>query len=376
MYALDLGLNTMKPNDEDVTPPPEDIPEDVDTVEAEIEDTFRPRKQRSRYRRTKTQEYGSLASLIAWMAFTVIWLFFFASGYGIFENIAVVFVALLVVIAVNAVAWIPRMEGGWKARTSAASGLIWIIFLIVWIVFFAVDYGIYENLGIALASLLIIGAVNMILWMSSAGEEGRARISALGGIGWLTFMVLWLPFANDFALIYPINVYQNVAIILTSFIIMLLIVIAPWGSGISVDIDPDTPGLANRLKGTMALFILWLVFLVIWMWFLAGNPLYAFSGNQNVAATLLSFAIFCAIIVGMWLPWSRKRGEGPENWFAIGLAFVWVIVLAFWFWFLADSFNAYQNFAVFLVSLLIMAAISGGTQWKKYRDFEAMDWDD
>jgi hypothetical protein len=55
---------------------------------------------------------------------------------------------------------------------------------------------------------------------------------------------------------------------------------------------------------------------------------------------------------------------------------VWVIVLALWFWFFADSFDAYQNFAVFLVSLLIMAAISGGGQWKKYRDFEAMDWED
>ena len=366
----------MKPIDEDVTPPPEDMPDDVEDVEVEIEEAFRTRRGRSRRKRTKVQEYGSLTSLIAWMAFLIIWLFFFASGYEIFENIAVVFVALLVVIAVNAVAWIPRIEGGWKARTSAVSGLIWIIFLIVWIIFFAVDYGIYENIGIGLASLLIIGAVNMLLWMSSAGEEGRARISALGAIGWLTFMVLWLPFANDFALIYPINVYQNVAIILASFLIMLIVVVAPWGGGLSVDVEPDAPGLASRLKGTMALFVLWLVFLTIWMWFFAGNPLYAFSGNQNVAVILFSFALFCAITVGMWLPWARKRGEGPENWWAIGLAFAWVILLAVWFWFFAGEFNPYQNFAIFLVSLLIMAAISGGAQWKKYRDFEAMDWED
>ena len=367
----------MKPFDEDVAPPPEDIPEDVEAVEAEIEEEVRPwkRRRRSRRRRTKLQEYGSAGSMVAWMGFLIIWLFFFASGFGIFENIAVVLVALLIVFALNAIMWIP-LDEGWKARTSAISAVVWFIFLIVWIVFFAVDFGIYENIGVGLASLLIIGAVNVILWVPSAGEGRGARVSALGGIGWLTFMVLWLPFANDFALIYPINTYQNVAIILSSFLLMLLVVIAPWSPGIRVEIEGEAPGLFPRLKGTMAGFVLWLLFIVIWMWFFAGNPIYGFSGNQNVAAILLSFAVFAAIIVGMWLPWSRRRGEGPENWWAIGLAFLWVIILALWFWFLADSFNAYQNFAVFLISLLIIAAISGGAQWKKYRDFEDMEWDD
>ena len=95
-----------------------------------------------------------------------------------------------------------------------------------------------------------------------------------------------------------------------------------------------------------------------------------------MAIMLVSFAIFAAIMFAAWLPWARRRGEGPENWWAIGLAFIWVLSLALWFWFFADQFNEYQNFAVFLVTLLIMAAISGGAQWKKIRDFEAMDWDD
>jgi hypothetical protein len=76
------------------------------------------------------------------------------------------------------------------------------------------------------------------------------------------------------------------------------------------------------------------------------------------------------------LPWARRRGEGPENWWAIGLAFLWVIFLAIWFWVFAGTFDPYQNFAVFLVSLLVIAAVSGGAQWKKYHDFESMDWDD
>ena len=366
----------MKPIDEGATPPPEDIPEDVDTVEVEIEEEVRPRRRsRSRRRRSKLQQYGAIASFIAWMAFLVLWLFFRASDYGIFENIAVVAIAFLIVAAINAVMYIP-LDEGWKTRSSVISGVVWLIFLVFWIVFAAGDFGFYENIGIGLASLLIIGAVNVLLWVPKTGEEGGGRVSAIGGIGWLTFIVLWLPFANDFALIYPINGYQNIAIVLASFLLMLLVVISPWRRNITIEIDGETPGLASRVKGTLGGFGIWLVFIVIWMWFFAGNPLFALSGYQNIAMILVSFAILAAIIVALWLPWSRKRGEGPENWWAIGLAFAWVILLAIWFWFFANDFNEYQNFAVFLVSLLIIAAVSGGSQWKKIRDFESMDWDD
>ncbi|MFW9964287.1 MAG: hypothetical protein ACFFCX_12025 [Candidatus Sifarchaeia archaeon] len=369
----------MKPIDEDVTPPPDDIPEDVDDVEAEIEEDFKTsgRRSRTRRRRTKLQEYGSIGSMIVWMAFLIIWLFFFAGNYQFFENIAVVIIALFIAIAANALLWIPSAEG-WRARSSAVSGILWIVFLIVWITFFAVDFGIYENIGIGIASLLIIGAVNVMLWVPSTGDGWGARISALGGIGWLTFMVLWLPFANDIlgtvttALDFP---YKNLAIILAAFLVMLCVTVAPWSSEIRISIE-GVPGGSIRAKGSLAGFLLWLLFLVIWMWFFAGDPTLALSGYQNVAVILISFALFAVFAVGMWLPWARRRGEGPENWWAVGLAFLWVISLALWFWFFAGEFDAYQNFAVFLVTLVIMVAISGGAQWRKYRDFEAMDWED
>ena len=124
---------------------------------------------KSRRKRTKTQEDGSLGGMIVWMAFFLI---------------------------------------------------AWIIFLITWITLFAGDYGIYENIGIVIASLLIIGALNVLLWVPTAEEGWKARISALVGIGWLIFLVLRLPFANDFAVIYSIDVYQNVAIVFASFLIM------------------------------------------------------------------------------------------------------------------------------------------------------------
>ena len=320
--ALNLGFDTMKPIDEDMTPPAKDIPEDDEAGEIEKDMKTKPKILRSRRKRTKIQEYGSLGDMIVWMAFFLI---------------------------------------------------AWIVFLIAWITLFAVDYGIYENIGICIASLLIIGALNVLLWVPTAKEGWKARISALAGIGWLIFLALWLPFANDFALIYSINAYQNVVIVIASFLIMLVVVIAPWSTEISIGVD-DQPGLLPRLKGTIAGFILWVMFIGIWLWFFAGDPSY--SVNQNATIVLLSFALFCAILLGLWLPWTRRRGEGPENWWAIGLAFIWVLALTAWFWFFADDYDAYQNFAVFLLSLMVMVTISGGAQWKKYRGFESLDRDD
>jgi len=362
----------MKPFDEDAAPRSDESSDDVEEEEFDIEEEITIRKRRSGRRRSKDKQYGTMASFVAWLAFLIVWLFVFAAGYGLFENIAIVFVALLVVMAMNAIVWIPSYEGGWRARTSAITGVAWLIFLIVWIIFFASGFGIYENIGIALASLLLVGALNVGMWVPSHGEEGGGRISALGGIFWLFFLVLWLPFANNFsATIYPITFNQNMAIVIASFILMTMIVIAPWFGKMQISVD-GAIAIGRRPQGTLGLFWAWLIFLVAWLWVLADT----FTANQNVAIVLLSLVIFCAIILGVWVPWARRRGEGPESWFSIGLVFLWVIILTVWFWFFADAFNAYQNFAVFLVSLLVIAALSGGAQWKKYRDFEAMDWDD
>jgi hypothetical protein len=366
----------MKPIDDNETP--DDIDEEIDEIIDDVEEDFdidveirRKRRSSKGRRRTSGKEYGTLISFIAWMAFTIVWLFFFASRFGIFENIAVVFIALLIIGAVNALIWIPAREGR-RTKSSALSGVAWIVFLIIWIVFFAYGYGIYENIGIAIASLLIVGLLNIMLWVPGHGEEGGARISAFGGIMWLLFIVLWLPFANDFsATVYTITFYQNVAIILTSFLVMTFIVIAPWFGKMQIAVN-DSISVGSRPKSTLGLFWAWLIFLAVWLWFLAD----VYTANQNVAVVLLSFSIFCGLVMAAWLPWARKRGEGPESWFSIGLAFAWVIILTIWFWFFADLFNEYQNFAVFLVSLLIMAGIAAGSQWKSIRDFEAMDWPD
>jgi len=43
---------------------------------------------------------------------------------------------------------------------SVASGIGWLIFLIVWLFYYAGDYSGYQNLAVFILSLLVVGIVN------------------------------------------------------------------------------------------------------------------------------------------------------------------------------------------------------------------------
>ncbi|MBN2230329.1 MAG: hypothetical protein JW779_12140, partial [Candidatus Thorarchaeota archaeon] len=149
----------MKPIDDDTTDDMNDTEDNLDGVEKVV-----IRRQRTHRSRSKGKEYATTTGFVAWVLFTVIWLFFFAVNYTIFENIAIVFIALLVAAALITLIWIPSIEGR-RPQASAASGFAWIIFLIVWIIFFAAEFGFYENIGIAIASLLFVALLNGLLWV-------------------------------------------------------------------------------------------------------------------------------------------------------------------------------------------------------------------
>ncbi len=56
-------------------------------------------------------------------------------------------------------------------------------------------------------------------------EEKRVSLSIIVSIGWLVFLILWLFFyASDF------TVYENIAIVVVSILIMVAILGASWAS--------------------------------------------------------------------------------------------------------------------------------------------------
>ena len=58
----------------------------------------------------------------------------------------------------------------------------------------------------------------------------------------------------------------------------------------------------------------WIAFVIIWLAFFAGNEEYAFSGYQNFAIILISILVVIMVLGGSWAPWGIKQipKEGKE----------------------------------------------------------------
>ena len=122
----------------------------------------------------------SIFVVFGWLAFLLIWLFFFAGDYDVFQNIAIFLVSVILGIGILAAAWATwgiryasefgsqgaewtKHRGAWILSTVA--GLGWVIFLIIWLFFYAGDYNGYQNLAIFITSILILGAVTSSTWI-------------------------------------------------------------------------------------------------------------------------------------------------------------------------------------------------------------------
>lgn len=122
----------------------------------------------------------SILVVFGWLAFLIIWLFFYAGDYGVFQNIAIFLVSIIVGIGILAAAWATwgikhasefggagaqcsTPKGTWILNTVAGIG--WLVFLIVWLFFYAGEYNAYQNLAILITSLLVLGAVTSSAWI-------------------------------------------------------------------------------------------------------------------------------------------------------------------------------------------------------------------
>ena len=241
----------------------------------------------------------------------------------------------------------------------------WVGFAIIWLFFFAGGYGLVENIAVVIAGFLILGAINAVMWIPSipggGGGGWRAKLSAVGAIAWVTFVVIWLPFYME-----SYTVYQNISILMLSFIIMIGVVAVPWTKFAALgDLDAG-----RRPSASLLAALSWSLFVVTWMWFYAE----LYTGYQNVTIVLTSVIFMVLLLGGLWIPWARRVGRhngGTE----IGMLLLWLAVLSIWFWFFADGFDLYQNLAVFLVSVLIFGGLGGGIAWKRMDGLGSFDFD-
>lgn len=145
---------------------------------------------------------------------------------------------------------------------------------------------------------------------------------------------------------------------------------------------PQPPGW--RVSLSIGIGIGWLIFVIVWLAFFAGD----YTVYQNIAIILISILVVFLVLGGSWASWGLKMipkerkemmkmaGFTSRITVSIVVPFALLIFWIFWFFFLAEDFNVYQNIAIFIVSLLAVGGILGGTwaSWgmkhgKKFEEF-------
>ena len=135
-----------------------------------------------------------------------------------------------------------KMYPGWRAPFSAVVGVGWLIFIILWLAFFASDYSVYQNIAIFLASILVtfllLGGVWAIWSLRMIPKEGWEMMRIVG-FKWRIGVSITLPFAAIIFLILwfysyagGYTWYQNIAILLVVILVMgaiLGLIWARWG---------------------------------------------------------------------------------------------------------------------------------------------------
>lgn len=158
----------------------------------------------------------SIISGVGWLSFILIWLFFFAGSYNLYQNIALFFLSIFIFIGVNVITWIP-VDTRILKRTSMSFVIIfiWLIFLIIWLFFYASEFTFYQNAAVILVSLILVGIFTGTVWIPGRGTNIRSLISGITGFGWLVFLIVWLfTLASDY------TIYQNIAVFLVSVLIL------------------------------------------------------------------------------------------------------------------------------------------------------------
>jgi hypothetical protein len=61
----------------------------------------------------------------------------------------------------------------WRVSLSIIVGVGWLVFLILWLTFYAAAFTLLENIVIVLVSLLIVGAILGASWASWGIKYGR-----------------------------------------------------------------------------------------------------------------------------------------------------------------------------------------------------------
>jgi len=137
----------------------------------------------------------------------------------------------------------------------------------------------------------------------------RTSFSMIVGVGWLVFLIIWLAFyATNYAW------EQNFAIFLASILGIILLLGVPWGIWAIKKIPKEGKeamkiiGFKWRIQTSIALPFIGLIFLIIWFWYYA----IPYSVWQNIAVLLVTVLIIGGMLGSIWARWGVQHGDW--NW--------------------------------------------------------------
>lgn len=143
----------------------------------------------------------------------------------------------------------------------------------------------------------------------------KPTISILGGVGWLIFIILWLAFyASDYSW------EKNFAIFLLSVLIIFLLLGGIWLYwSLKMIPKPGweifkIKGFKWRILTSLIIPFLALLFLITWFWYYA-EP---YTVWQNIAVLLVVILAIGGILGVIWARWSMKHGHEMKKFEDIG----------------------------------------------------------
>jgi uncharacterized membrane protein len=250
----------------------------------------------------------SIVTAIGWLIFLILWFFFYAPVFNLYQNIAIFFLSVAVLGVIEGFTWVPMW---WQPKTprygrgvalSIVVGLAVIVFAFIWLFFYAVSYTLYENIAILVIPGAIYGLTQTVVsrrWMTAEKPEPgwKVAIGAIIGLGWAVFLYIWF---SSYAAGYTF--FENVVIFFVSAAVMGVfqgVVHAPWRAEI------QEQGMGWRVAVSAVMSVGWLVFVIVWFFFLSVG----FTTYQNIAIVLISILILGAVMGVTWAPWAIKHAH-------------------------------------------------------------------
>ena len=154
--------------------------------------------------------------------------------------------------------------------------------------------------------------------MKKACMGWKPSLSIVGGVGWLVFIILWLAFyATDYSW------EKNLAIILLSILVLFVLVGGMWAIwGLRMIPKPGwevfkITGFRWRIYTSITIPFLTMIFLIVWFWVYA-QP---YSVWQNIAVLLVTLLVMGGILGVIWTRWGMMHSHEMEKFEKMGEEF-------------------------------------------------------